>query len=54
MSNKRISHEWENELEELLRFMDNEIVNSLHDMQALGMNIDEKFGQMFVKIVKNR
>lgn len=54
MSYKQISHEWENKLEELLQFTDKEIVNSLHDMKALGMNIDEKFGKMFEKIVKNR
>lgn len=48
------NHEWENKLEQLLQQTEKEIVNSLHEIKALGLNIDEKFGKMFVRIVKNR
>lgn len=53
-NNNKFNQEWENKLDELEKFCEKEISNSLYEMKALGLNIDEKFGKMFVRIVKNR
>lgn len=54
MSIKRDHQEWETKLKQLIEYTDKEIVNSLGQIQALGLNIDGKFGEFLVRTLKNR